>query len=92
MKYDKKEDNIIMNLLCFGLGMFTTYFIISLFGGRILSSLEYANFKTLDYKIELIKAYQEYHTVTKQLILSNPSAVKAEQRVDSLENLEDCCD
>lgn len=89
MKYDKK-DNIIMNLLCFGLGMFVTYFIICLFGGRILSSMEYANFKTLDYKIELIKAYQEYHTVTKQLILDNPSAVKAEQRVDSIESLEDC--
>lgn len=92
MKYDKKEDNIIMNLLCFGLGLFTTYFVISLFGGRILGPLEYANYKTLDYKIELIKAYQEYHTATKQLILNDPSAVKAEQRVDSIENLEDCCD
>lgn len=92
MKYDKKEDNIIMNLLCFGLGMFVTYFIICLFGGRILSSLEYANYKTLDYKIELIKAYQEYHTVTKQLILNDSTAMKVEQRIDSLENLEDCCD
>lgn len=90
MKYDKKEDNIIMNLLCFGLGLFTTYFVISLFGGRILGPLEYANFKTLDYKIELIKAYQEYHTATKQLILNDPSAVKAEQRVDNIESLEDC--
>lgn len=92
MKYDKKEDNIIMNLLCFGLGLFTTYFIINLFGGRILGSLEYANYKTLDYKIELIKAYREYHTATKQLILNNSSAMKVEQKVDSLENLEDCCE
>lgn len=92
MKHDKKEDNIIMNLLCFGLGLLTTYFIINLFGGRILGSLEYANYKTLDYKVELIKAYQEYHTATKQLILNNSSAMKVEQKVDSLENLEDCCD
>lgn len=59
MKYNKKEDNIIMNLLCFGLGMFATYFIICLFGGRILSSLEYANYKTLDYKQEVIQAYRK---------------------------------
>lgn len=55
----KKSDNLMVNLLCFGFGMLMTYVIIGLFGGRILSSLEYANYKTLDYKKEVIKAYRE---------------------------------
>lgn len=92
MKIYNKIDRILVHTLVFFLGMFSAYLMIGAFNYRIITGLEYANFKTLNYKIELIKAYQEYHVVTKQLILDNPSAVKIEQRVDSLENLEDCCD
>lgn len=90
MKIYNKIDKALVYILVFFLGMFSTYLMIGAFNCRIITGLEYANFKTLDYKIELIKAYQEYHTATKQLILNDPSAVKAEQRVDSIESLEDC--
>lgn len=90
MKLYNKIDRTLVYILVFFLGMFSVYLMIGVFNYRIITGLEYANFRTLDYKIELIKAYQEYHTITKQLILNNPSAVKAEQRVDSIESLEDC--
>lgn len=92
MKIYNKIDKALVYILVFFLGMFSAYLMIGAFNCRIITGLEYANFKTLDYKIELIKTYREYHTATKQLILNNPSAVKVEQKVDSLENLEDCCD
>lgn len=92
---NKEKDitgRVLTNILCFIAGIFSVYGLIGFTKSHILNSLEYANFKTLDYKIELIKAYQEYHAVTKQLIMDNPPVVKAEQKVDSLENLEDCCE
>lgn len=92
MKLYNKIDRILVYMLVFFLGMFSAYLMIGVFNYRIITGLEYANFRTLDYKIELIKAYQEYHSVTKQLIINNLSAVKVEQKVDSLENLEDCCE
>ena len=92
MKLYNKIDRTLVYTLVFFLGMFSAYLMIGAFNCRIITGLEYANFKTLDYKIELIKAYQEYHTVTKQLIPNNSSAMKVEQKVDSLENLEDCCE
>lgn len=92
MKIYNKIDKALVYILVFFLGMFSTYLMVGVFNCRIITGLEYANFKTLDYKIELIKAYQEYHTATKQLILNDSAAMKVEQKVDSLENLEDCCD
>lgn len=92
MKLYNKIDRTLVYILVFFLGMFSTYLMIGVFNYRIITGLEYANFRTLNYKIELIKAYQEYHSVTKQLIINNLSAVKVEQKVDSLENLEDCCE
>ena len=92
---NKEKDitgRVLANVLCFIAGIFSVYGLIGFTKSRILNSLEYANFKTLDYKIELIKAYQEYHAATKQLIMDNLSAVKVEQKVDSLENLEGRCE
>lgn len=92
MKTYNKIDRTLAYTLVFFLGMFSIYLMIWFLNCRIITNLEYANFKTLDYKIELIKAYQEYHTTTKRLILNDSTATKVEQRVDSLENLEDCCE
>lgn len=92
MKLYNKIDRTLVYMLVFFLGMFNTYLIVGVFNCRIITNLEYSNYKTLDYKVELIKAYQEYHTATKQLILNDSTAMKAEQKVDSIENLEDCCE
>ena len=92
METYNKIDKTLVYLLVFFLGVFSTYLMVGVFNCRIITNLEYANYKTLDYKIELIKAYQEYHTATKRLILNDSTATKVEQRVDSLENLEDCCE
>jgi hypothetical protein len=34
----------------------------------ILDELEYANYKTLDYKIQIIEAYNEYYKVTENML------------------------
>lgn len=34
----------------------------------ILDELEYANYKTLDYKIQIIEAYTEYYKVTETML------------------------
>jgi hypothetical protein len=33
-----------------------------------LNDLEYANYKTLDYKIQIIEAYNEYYEVTENML------------------------
>ena len=91
MKLYNKIDRILVYMLVFFLGVFSTHLMVGAFNCRIITNLEYANYKTLDYKIELIKAYQEYHTKTKGLILNDSDAVKAEEKVSNLEDLEDCC-
>lgn len=35
---------------------------------HVLNDLEYANYNTLDYKIELIEAYNEYYRVTETML------------------------
>lgn len=35
---------------------------------HILNDLEYANYNTLDYKIEIIEAYNEYYRVTETML------------------------
>lgn len=90
MKLYNKIDRMLVYVLVFFLGMFSAYLMMLVTNSHIITGLEYANFKTLDYKVELIKAYQEYHAKTKRLILSDSSAVKAEEKVSNLEDLEDC--
>lgn len=50
---------VLTNILFFIAGVFSAYGLIGLSKGRILNSLEYANYKTLDYKQEVIKAYHD---------------------------------
>lgn len=50
---------VLTNILFFIAGVFLAYGLIGLAKGRILNSLEYANYKTLDYKQEVIKAYHD---------------------------------
>lgn len=66
-----------------------------------LNSIEYANYKTLEYKVELIEAYQEYYNNTEKYLdelntyidISNGSDIEcnyqeSKDKVKYLQNLE----
>lgn len=48
---------ILTCVLFYIAGVFSVYGLIDLNRGRILNSLEYASYKTLEYKQDVIKAY-----------------------------------
>ena len=50
---------ILTCVLFYIAGVFSVYGLISLNKGRILNSLEYTNYRTLEYKQEVIKAYHD---------------------------------
>lgn len=84
------------------LGIVTHIVVMSSWGYKMLTPLEMANFNTLPYKVEVIKAYNAYYSAVENLLDSTNLAeddtvletdagsnyLNKKWRVDSLTNLE----
>lgn len=92
-------------VFAFFAGVLSVYVMIGLNKSHIISDLEYANYKTLDYKENLLKAYYEYYNSAEamfDMIQIEDSHIfetdmgseylKANQVVKSLQDEEANCD
>lgn len=94
--------NILLLLVGAVLGTITHIMVINLSGAKTMSSLEVANYETLPYKVELLKAYYDYYDSVESLLDSinleeddeiletdaGSNYLNQKWRVDSLVNLE----
>ena len=94
--------NLILLLIGAVLGIITHIVVMSSWGYKMLTPLEVANFNTLSYKVEVLKAYNAYYNAVENLLDSTNLAeddtvletdyglnyLNKKWRVDSLTNLE----
>lgn len=94
--------SIILLLIGAVLGIITHIVVMSSWGYKMLTPLEMANFNTLPYKVEVIKAYNAYYNAVENLLDSTNLAeddtvletnygsnyLNQKWRIDSLVNLE----
>lgn len=94
--------NTLLLLIGTVLGTITHIMVINLSGAKTLNALEMGNYNTLPYKIELLKAYNNYYDAVENLLDSTNLAeddtvfetnygsnyLNQKYRVDSLTNLE----
>ena len=99
---EKFIKNILLLLIGAVLGTIAHIMVINLSGAKTMSSLEVANYETLPYKIELLKAYNTYYDAVENLLDSTNLAeddtvletnygsnyLNQKWRIDSLVNLE----
>lgn len=93
--------SLILLLIGAVLGIITHIVVMSSWGYKMLTPLEMANFNTLPYKVEVIKAYNAYYSAVESLLDSTNLAeddtvletdagsnyLNKKWRVDSLINL-----
>lgn len=63
----EKVSKVLNYMMVFFAGALSVYIMIGLNKSHIISDLEYANYKTLDYKENLLKAYYNYFNNTEAL-------------------------
>ena len=101
----EKVSKVLNYMMVFFAGALSVYIMIGLNKSHIISDLEYANYKTLDYKENLLKAYYEYYNSAEAMfdilqIENSPiietdegsEYLKANQTVKSLQDEEANCD